>query len=472
MNHKKIFYYNIFLYLSIFLIETLTLAAQQLNKFAQGKVLSSLVDYSFDVIGLDLIRYTLTIACIYLACAYANSLIIHYLVGKRLFDSSRRPGQNMALCLFVIYNGLFIFVIFSFNQLVYPLSIQGPWSFLEVLHITPNVSQALFWVFGVFYSLLVMVAVEGRKKKIGVLFVVLLTCIGVYNHLPHFLANNPRSFVATSNKRKPPVIILGVDSLRTDQLTMFGAPERVLPHVEQFLEQSIVFKDAHTPLARTFPSWISILTGNYPVNSGARYNLIKRNRLQERTPFLGTALQGLGYKTLFAIDETRFCNMMTDDGFDAIISPPPGMVDFVLGNFHDFTLANLFFNNRFGHLFFPFAENNRAIPHLYTGTHFVDDVLLNLDNTHDENSIFLAMHLCAAHWPYKISGNASGFNQSPRDASEQTTTTDYFDYSQSLQIADAQLGRILEGLKQRNLYDQALIVVLSDHGESFGDGDS
>src|SRR5205823_1635958 len=35
--------------------------------------------------------------------------------------------------------------------------------------------------------------------------------------------------------------------------------------------------------------------------------------------------------------------------------------------------------------------------------------------------------------------------------------------------ADHELGRLIEWLKQNGLYDRALIVMLSDHGESLGD---
>jgi arylsulfatase A-like enzyme len=80
------------------------------------------------------------------------------------------------------------------------------------------------------------------------------------------------------------------------------------------------------------------------------------------------------------------------------------------------------------------------------------------------------MHLCAAHWPYKISGSSSATGLEHEVSPEPNAIP--VDYRDALKLADSQLGRIMAGLKRRNLYDQALIVVLSDHGESFGAGDS
>jgi arylsulfatase A-like enzyme len=44
-------------------------------------------------------------------------------------------------------------------------------------------------------------------------------------------------------------------------------------------------------------------------------------------------------------------------------------------------------------------------------------------------------------------------------------------YDGEISYVDAQIGRLLDGLKARNLWDDTLIILLSDHGECFGEGD-
>ena len=42
-------------------------------------------------------------------------------------------------------------------------------------------------------------------------------------------------------------------------------------------------------------------------------------------------------------------------------------------------------------------------------------------------------------------------------------------YDGGIRVVDGEIGRFLDGLRQRRLYDDALIIVASDHGESFRD---
>jgi len=58
---------------------------------------------------------------------------------------------------------------------------------------------------------------------------------------------------------KPNVIIIGLDSLRPDAIN-----RKDTPAIYHFLASSHTFTRAYTPLARTFPSWVSLLTATYP----------------------------------------------------------------------------------------------------------------------------------------------------------------------------------------------------------------
>jgi hypothetical protein len=68
------------------------------------------------------------------------------------------------------------------------------------------------------------------------------------------------------------VVLIGIDSLRID-IVGKQAPAGVAPHMREFLDGSVWFTDTMTPLARTFPSVMSILTGRQPHKTGAYMNL-------------------------------------------------------------------------------------------------------------------------------------------------------------------------------------------------------
>ena len=73
--------------------------------------------------------------------------------------------------------------------------------------------------------------------------------------------------------------------------------------------------DAITPLARTFPSWVSMLTGRHPHTTGAYMNLLPRELIHAGHT-LPQLLREHGYRTYYAIDETRFSNIDASYGFD------------------------------------------------------------------------------------------------------------------------------------------------------------
>src|SRR5204863_1260045 len=140
-------------------------------------------------------------------------------------------------------------------------------------------------------------------------------------------------------------------------LGYFGAG-KYTPHMDEFLNQATVFSESLTPLARTFPSWVSILTGAYPKNSNVRYNLSDQITFDLKQT-LPSILRDHGYKTIYAIDETRFSNINESYGFDQIVAPPTGFNDFLIGTINDFPLSNLLVNTILGKYLFPYSYANR-----------------------------------------------------------------------------------------------------------------
>jgi arylsulfatase A-like enzyme len=250
-----------------------------------------------------------------------------------------------------------------------------------------------------------------------------------------------------------------LDSLNPRHTGYAGYPLPITPNLDAFLEENVVFTDCYTPIARTFPAWYSILTGQYPRTSGVRLNLIKRKHIKSAGQGLGHILTGLGYSTSHFTDEVRFSNITKDEGFGYLRHPPMGVKDFLFGSFHDFSLTNVFFNNPLGYRVFPFLDVNRAVAHLYDGRYFLHDIVSSIAKLRRERRFFLAVHLCMAHWPY--------VHASPRDLGRQPGADPFMPlYDSAVSKVDDQFRRIIEALKANGLYNDSLLVVFSDHGES------
>lgn len=258
------------------------------------------------------------------------------------------------------------------------------------------------------------------------------------------------------NLTQPDVVIVGLDSLRTDALGKGDTPA-----IDAFLAQSARFSDAITPLARTFPSWVSLVTGKHPHTTGATINLLPRHLINTGET-LPQTLRRSGYTTVYAIDEVRFSNLDTSYGFDRMIAPPIGATDFLLGFFADTPLSNVLVNTFIGRKLFPYAHGNRAVARTYDPDTFVRSIERELPN---DGPLFLAIHLTLAHWPYSWADAEWSYDPNNISNSEALSAA----YRQAIRRLDRQFSDLMEVLQDRGLQNNAVTIVFSDHGESLGE---
>jgi hypothetical protein len=264
--------------------------------------------------------------------------------------------------------------------------------------------------------------------------------------------------IASAEPAQPNVIIIGLDSLRTD---IVDGPDaaRTVPALDAFLSQATVFTDTTTPLARTFSAWVSIITGRHPHTTGATVNLYPRD-LIETGPTLPAVLRDAGYDTVYAIDEVRFSNIDESYGFDRMVGPRIGSADFLVEFFGDTPLSNLIVNTRAGDWLFPELHGNRAAQVTYDPDTFIDDIDRSL---YVDSPTFLAVHLTLAHWPFtwaRSEPQARG-----TDGSKELPEL----YDAAIRRLDTQFADLVRMLERKGALDDALVIVLSDHGESLGE---
>lgn len=270
--------------------------------------------------------------------------------------------------------------------------------------------------------------------------------------------------VANQRQGHPDIIFIGIDSLRPDHLSTPGDPYSITPNIDAFLNDAWKAKRAYTPLARTFPSWVSILTGRYPLTHGGRDNLINPVnvlQIEKSLPFL---LRQNGYVTAYAIDESRFSNIDTSYGFDRALIPPIGAADFLLEKFSDTPTTNLLSKTSFFRWMYPYQYRNRAAHVTYDPAVF-DAGLDKMVSEADPNKpLFLATHFELPHWPF--TWRDSDRHETPNNASLELKSPRH--YHKAVHRTDQQFQALVDALKRHGRLDNAIVVVLSDHGEGFG----
>jgi len=403
-------------------------------------------------LGLRLLGFVSALVVVHLALGLAAWALGH--ASRRAFPDS--PNKLNAWIGF--WALALISWVFTANAAWFPYSaLGGPWHALATAGVGPIDVFGVFSVAvvaGVGYVLLRAAGprLSGIRRSrfvaLGVTSVLLAAAVPLFG--------SGRGASATP-ANTPHVIVVGIDSLRADYVRNDAIG--LTPAIDEFLSQAAIFEDTITPLARTFPAWVSIVSGKHPHTTGAIINLYPRDLITEGETLPGL-LREAGYRTRYAIDEVRFSNLDASYGFDTVTTPPMGSADFLLGLVYDFPLSNLLVNTAAGRALFPFAHANRAAAATYDPDAFVD---LVADDLEFDEPTFLAVHLTLPHWPYHWA-DAPGAGSSRELSIRQR-------YELAIERVDRQFGDLMSMIEARGGLENAIVVVLSDHGESLGEID-
>jgi len=312
----------------------------------------------------------------------------------------------------------------------------------------------------------------GKKLIVGLAAVAALAVAGATIQRPRPPANH-----------HPLIVVVGLDAFRPDRLTAFGGSGRVAPNLEAFARDATLFSRAYTPLAQTEPAWRSLLTGRWPHRTGVRYPLTAERRW-EQVPTFPEQFGRSGYATTFYTDCSRFNYQGPQSGFALRVQPPRGAVNFVLEKMR-LRGVGVFADNALGSAWVPELVDNRALAGIYDPVGYAHRLADSLLATAQRGPTLFAYHAASAHFPgdpvypfyrrfvdpseplerrIRMHFSPISAGGAPPRGSRQGSEALY---DELLAQADHQLGILLEALKWAGLYDDALIVVFSDHGEGF-----
>jgi len=219
------------------------------------------------------------------------------------------------------------------------------------------------------------------------------------------------------------VLLITIDTLRPDRLGCYNSPHLKTPAIDRLASEGIIFDRAfaHTPL--TLPSHANILLGLTPIEHGVHDNGFFR--VPENFPTLATWLKKSGYNCgafigAFPLD-ARFGLNRGFDVYDQGYSSDSG-------------------------LDFKFAERKAE--------EVVDSALSWLKK--QNQAWFLWIHCFDPHQPYEP---PSPFSEQFKDDL----------YSGEVAYTDKSLSVLFDYLRARGLYEETIIILTGDHGQSLGE---
>ncbi|MFY9562226.1 MAG: sulfatase-like hydrolase/transferase [Terriglobales bacterium] len=230
----------------------------------------------------------------------------------------------------------------------------------------------------------------------------------------------------TPEKSAPNVVLITIDTLRADHVGCYGYQQIKTPNIDGLAADGARFERAYTPVPVTLPSHAAMLTGTYPMLSGMHD--FSGNRLSPQQPTLATVLKQAGYATgaviASAVLDSRFG---LNQGFD------------------------------FYYDHFDFSRLEEAnLDEMERPGNVVADQALEWLGKNSQKKFFLWMHLYDPHYPYRP---------------PEPYSREYADrlYDGEIAFADEQVGRLLRFLKEKGSYQNTVIILAGDHGESLGE---
>src|SRR6185436_10032312 len=93
--------------------------------------------------------------------------------------------------------------------------------------------------------------------------------------------------------KRPSVILISIDTLRSDHLPAYGYRGVQTPNIDSFRSDAMLFERAYSHVPLTLPSHTTMFTGVLPAGNGVRDNL--GFRLSPKIPTLPELLKKNGY---------------------------------------------------------------------------------------------------------------------------------------------------------------------------------
>ena len=261
------------------------------------------------------------------------------------------------------------------------------------------------------------------------------------------------------------VILIVVDSLRSDHLGINGYTRDTSPNMDKLAKESAFFSNTISTIPRTTPSIASMLTGLYPHSHGVRF--LFTHKLNPHVTTLQEILKSRGYYTVGNDIESNDIDIKK--GFD------------------EFNLLQWRIINKIKRTIKKTIDWNYKVNPAKTLTDFAINKIEKLKN----KKFFLYLHYLPLHWPYSppkpydnmFDPNYKGkhtFNEYSgqinrgdllfnNSLSKEENRHAVAHYDGCIRFVDFQIGRILDHLNALNLTDNTLIILTADHGECFGE---
>ncbi len=241
---------------------------------------------------------------------------------------------------------------------------------------------------------------------------------------------------------KPHVVLITLDTTRRDRLGCYGYSRKTSPRLDELAARSVVYDRAVAASSWTLPSHASMFTGKFPSSHGADYDPEGPLRLTQaiQGPEEWSEYRASGLST----SEETLALLLREEGYEtaAVVGGP--------------WMKRVFGLDRG---FEKYDDEGIGDVNGRLASEVTASALEVLEAPRSGRPLFLFLNYFDPHGPYEAPAPFGGtFGPEPSDR-----------YDEEILYMDHHVGRLLDGLKTRRIFDDSLIVVTADHGELLGE---
>ena len=271
------------------------------------------------------------------------------------------------------------------------------------------------------------------------------------------------------------IIFYFTDQQRWDTCGCFGQPLNITPNLDQLAREGVKFDNAFSPQPVCGPCRALFQTGKWPTETGCFRNNIM---LPAGVKTLGSYIEEAGYETAY-IGKWHLAS-------DGELEKPPTIDHTVTaiprelrGGYTGFwRAADVLEFTSHGYDGFVFDENDQRVDFKGYRADCINDMALEFFDRYDgQKPFFMTVSQIEPHHQ-----NDRRHYEGPEGSKEKfknfilpedlkalggNAAEEYPDYLGQCASLDENLGRLMDKLKEKELYDNTVILFASDHGSHF-----
>lgn len=376
------------------------------------------------------------------------------LIGRRFARNSiDRKGLKLSLDAFLIYLAFFHVEMVRFN--------------LDEAPVAHEVNPLLLALltgggFGFLVLFALSMLIVGKKGRSVLTLFVAVTFLALA-WLGFWIGDKEIAQKGQEQGRPKHIILITIDTLRADYLGCYGQKEVETPYMDRLSRKGALFEQAYSQVPQTTPSHTSIFTSLYPQNNGVLRNCFT---LSDSYTTLAEVLKSYGFAT------------------GAFVSRPVLKARYGLNQGFDVYAHAWRWDNNLAEKLYDLWDREDSLPFMDS----VSKTALRWLEHNQGRKAFLWVHWFHPHRPYEppppFGTLYTKDYKGPYECTEETLSKihkekialspediDYFRgmYGGEVTYSDLQVGFLMEKMDKLNLWEDSLLILTADHGESLYD---